>query len=1024
VRIAWDNPWWLLLALLAIPLAVVALRAFTSMTRLRRGSAAVARLALLALLAAALAGASGVRETDRLAVVVVADLSASAVRYGRGPDGSTGAVDSVRSFLARAQEGRGAEDLLGVVAFGRTVSPVATPSASAVADRPLPTVDGSGTDIAAALRTAAAMVPPDSAGRIVLISDGNETVGDALEAGRRLARGRRLGEGVRGGLPIDVVPLAYDVRREVVVEFVDAPPTASAGAIVPVRVGLRAVAPAAGSLRVLVDGEQADANGSEPGLARRVLLDAGRTVEVVQVPLPEGRVHRFEAVFEPERRDGVLADTALENNSGRAFTLTPREGAVLLVTGVGAGAGDRPLALALRDAGLRVERRQPQAVPADLVALEAYDLVILEGVGADELPQDAQRTLASYVTRMGGGLVMVGGEGSFGSGGWRGSVLEPILPVHLDLPQRVRTPQLAIAIVLDNSGSMRRGVLGSARSQQAIANEAAAIAVSSLDTSDRVCVIAFNNATQVVVPMGPNTDPARSASAVRAIASGGGTRIGPAMRLARQKLDGVEARVKHMIVLSDGRSTDAEVLPELARQANQGGVTVSTIAVGDSADLETMQQIADAAGGTYYHVINPNVLPRVFLKEVRVTRTPLVRTGSITPVVLPAPSPATVGLGQPPALGGVNLTRPRDNPQVTLAMATRRGEPLLAHWNAGVGRVAAFTSDAQRWASDWLDWPGFERFWAQLANAMARSVEDSPMRIQAAHDDGAIRVSLRADDDQGAPIDLLDVELTVFAPGGQARTARLAQVGPGQYEATVPADTPGSYVVLARPKAADRALQPLLAGVSVSGGRELRDLASNTQLLEALADQTGGRVLGLESAGRVFDRADIGPVRARTPLWRTLLAWALAVLVLDVGTRRVAWDRLVSAAFGADWLRATQQLSRRGADAGRAVATLRAAGGAGHRGAADDRPRRDSQADAQRVAYEVQQRILRSRADRAASRDRRPQGEPDQPAAGTAPPPAQRDDAATPAEAPAESGLRAAKARARERIERGRADAD
>lgn len=1009
-EVGFDNPVWLMVAVAALPLGVLALAAFRTMTRTRRGSAAIARLVLFSLLGMALAGASSIQKNDKMAVVVVSDVSGSVQRFGPAAEGLD-ALPAVAmdGFIEVAAASREDGDLLGVIAFAESAVPVFSPTAGPVADRALPELSGNGSGLAAALNAAAAMVPADAAGRIVLISDGNETVGDALATAQRLARSRALGEGARGGLPVDVVPIDYRVQREVLVEFVDAPPRAARRSTTPVRVGLRATSPAAGTLRLLL-------NGQDIGMQRRVLLDAGQSVEVFEVPLPEGRIHRFEAVFEPEERDGQVADTTLANNTGQAFTISPGDGAVLVITN-GQGEGAQTLVSTLRGMDLTVEQRPASGVPIDLVSLEAYDLAILVGVGADEVPQDAQATLAAFVTELGGGLIMVGGERSFGAGGWRGSRIEPILPVHLDLPQLVQTPEVAIAIVLDNSGSMRRGVLGSARSQQIIANEAAAIAVLNLHATDQVCVISFNSSTNLVVPIGPNTDPQRTAQTIRSIPSGGGTRVGPALRLAAEQVSSVQAKSRHIIVLTDGLSQDAEILPNLAAQVHARDITISTIAVGDSADTETMRKVAEAADGTFYNVINPSVLPQVFLSEVQVTRTPLVREGSITPVVLPAPSPATAGLPAPPQLLGVNLTRAKQEPTITLAMATRQGEPLLAHWNAGVGQVAAFTSDAHRWAEPWIDWAGYEQFWGQLVRAMSRSTEDSGLALRINQDAGRMELEVEAVDDQGSPIDGLVANATVYDPTGQSSDAGFAQVAPGVYEAVAQTSESGSYVVIVRPQLDGRTLPPILAGVSVSAGQEFRNLTSNVPLLDSIAQETGGRRLGFADAVRLFDRGDLAPSEARSPLWRLLLGWALAVLLIDIGTRRVAWDRLLSRAFGAQWLRATAALGAQGRAAGASVGSLRTTGGS----RASDRVQRTRGGDvdisataeeAQRSAYEAQQRILRARADRVRSQAGASDAAP--PAAAPEPKGERTPPSAAPLEG--ESGLMAAKRRARQRF--------
>src|SRR5690606_1986812 len=247
----------------------------------------------------------------------------------------------------------------------------------------------------------------------------NQTAGDALAAARELA-GRSA---IRGPVPIDVAPIALDASNEVMIEAVDAPPRAPVQATITVRVTLLATAPAAGTLTLLHSSgagpaEPLDINGPEPGVSRRLELDPGRTVERLRVELPPGHTHQFRAVFEPDRVEtpqgiAVAGDTRAENNAGEAFTYSPGKGSVLLVDGVNAGAGTT-LGRVLRDAGIEVTTLAPEGLPDTLLALQGYDLIILENVPADAVGEEAQRALTDHVRQMGAGLVMVGGPDSFG----------------------------------------------------------------------------------------------------------------------------------------------------------------------------------------------------------------------------------------------------------------------------------------------------------------------------------------------------------------------------------------------------------------------------------------------------------------------------------------------------------------------------------------------------------------------------------------------------------------------------------
>lgn len=909
-----DEPWWWALVALAAPVAWVGSRWLVSMSAARQWSAVVLRILLLAVLAALLAGAAIVKETDRTAVIAVVDVSGSVARFYRPPtapvETARPLLPAVRDYLAVCSAGRRPDDLAGVVLFDGTPRATAPVRAGSF---PIPDqVDhGDATDLEAALRLARAMVPPDARGRVVVFSDGVQTSGDALRAAAAFG-----GPGAGGGggpsrrrAPIDVVPLAYAVGREVVVESVDTPPTAPAGASVPVRIVLRATAPATGRLSMTHEGEPVDLNGAEPGGGLRLSLEPGLNVRVIPVPLGTGRVHRFQATWEPDppAPGEPPSDTIAANNTGAAFTVAPGKGSVLVIDGVSGGDPAGPgatLPRALAEAGIDVRTVSAESVRPDLLDLQQHDLIVLQNVAADALPAGTPAALAACVGQLGIGLVMVGGPDSFGPGGWKGTPVEPLLPVRLDLPERLVTPGAAVILVIDNSGSMNRNVLGSGKSQQDVANEGAAQAIESLDKGDLVGVITFNNVYNVDLPLKPNADAKASARLVRGISADGGTNLPPALREAHRQLRLAAAESKHVIVLSDGVSQGREELDDIARSMASDGIRVTAVAIGDDADAGGMARMAATGGGKFYRVIDPNLLPRVLLKAVRIVRTPQIRQVPFVPVVLPSGSPVLEGLGSPiPALGGLVLTQARSAATVIDVLATPDGEPLLSYWNAGLGRVAAFTSDAHaEWASRWLGWPGYARLWAQLARAVARPPTDRTQTLTAELRGDSLTVRLEAAAEGGRPMDLLDVPGTVHGPGGSRTDVRLAQVGPGQYEAVVPAAAAGTYVVTLAPRQDGRILPPVVAGVARPGGEEYRRLASDDSVLRKIAELTGGRVLDMARPAGIdlYARDGLAPALARTPLWRLLAIAAVVVLLLDVATRRVAWDRLVSREFGAE----------------------------------------------------------------------------------------------------------------------------
>lgn len=991
------DPSWLLLTLLIAPLGWLLLRFARTMPRLRRWVAVGVRLALLAVLSLLLAGASSVRETNRLAVILVVDVSESVDRYATAGSDDQGRPVAMRAevdrILRQLDQARGPDDLLGIVAFAERPVAIATPTMASIADRAIEPIPSDGTDIAAALDFARSLVPPDATGRILLITDGNETTGDAVAAAERAAI---------GPIPVrvDALPVEYRVTGETIVEAVVPPARAPADSSVPVRVEIATTQGTTGTLRLFRDGTEVDLEPGSPATGRRIELPAGRHVVLVESPVGSGRLSRFRAVFEPDRAgaDGFAGDAQLDNNAAEAFTISPGLGRVLVVTASSQSpsAGTTNITDALDGSTRDVQTTDASALPADLLELQNYDLVILNNVPADEVSERAQRALAAHVTEAGAGLVMVGGRASFGAGGWAGTPLEPILPVHLDLGERLVERRTAIVFVLDSSGSMGANVGGSFRSQQEIANSAAAGAAATLGANDLVGVVAFSSTARWVVPLEANNNPAQTSAAINSISSGGGTDLPPALALAREALRPVEAAVKHVIVLSDGRSIGAESLPAIAQGMAEDGINVSTISVGDKSDLETMFAVAENGGGIHYPVTNPNVLPRVFVRAVRLIRDPLIKEGDIGVRRLTTATPLLDPAESVPGVSGLVLTRFREDPTVVNVLATSEDEPVLAHWNAGLGRVAAFTPDAREWSRSWITEGSFDRLWSRIAQSISRPAGASDLELATTITDGRLTARLTAADDRGNPLDALTVRANIYTPEGQPVPVVLEQVAPGEYAGSIPAPQAGSYIAVVRPTGPDGPMLPALGGTTQTSSLEHRRLQSDRARVEQIAQAAGGSTLDAATLAPAafFDRSTIEPRRAHSPLRDELLVLALALLLLDVAARRVAWDRYFGERTARVSAAATGETD---------IAALRAA----TKRARQTQSTALTEADASAVATEARRR-------RAEARRTAASGPPE----ANEPPPAAppRIKVIEQSDAPEDQGLLAAKRRARERF--------
>lgn len=904
--IRFDHPELLTLLLLGIPVAWLGMRSLVSLDPARKWTAIAVRLLVLLILTFMLAGMQAVRTHDGLTVVAVVDRSESVTRYAQPRDDTYSLDEWISQWLRQASKDHRPDDRLGVVSFdGRPTVRVMPSSAidveSSIVDEPL-----DGTDIGQGIRLSMAIFEPDASKRIVLISDGNDTStgGDLRTAAM---------EAAAAGVSIDVLPLEYAVQNEVMVERLYAPVEARQGQTVSLRVVLRATRRAAGVLHVLHDGAPIKlADGGTAGDTPVSLDDwsyeaadddvpanGGRyvLVRLVNVELPVTGVNRFRAVFDPTEGD----DAHAVNNQAEAFTLVHGKGRLLLLDNVGGESG-RILANALEYRGFDMDVVAAGSLPTTISQLSRYDAVLLHNVPAEMVPPAQQEVLSRYITDMGGGMVMIGGPDSFGAGGWTNSAIDRILPVTCEVPSQIIAPVGALVLVIDRSGSMSAGVGGTNRTQQQIANEAAALAVRTLYPDDMVGVVAFDDTVHWPVPLAKNPDRQDVMKRIMAITPAGGTSIYPALEAAQAALAPLtdkQAAVKHVLLLTDGQSNQGE-WDKVTGMMRTRGITLSTVAVGDGADVQLLDKLARQGGGKFYHVTNPNDLPYIFVKEARTIRKHLIKETPFVPTIR-AGSPIIAGITGTPALKGFVVTGERKDPRVFTPMLGPDGAPLFAHWQVGLGRTAAFTSDAtNRWAADWLPWGGYGDFWARTIRAVGRPAASRDFEVASEFKGDQLAIRLDATADQRKDTGFLNIRGTVLPPAGDPIGVTLTQTGPGVYEALVPAPAHGSYVVSLM--VADRAGERryVVDGATRFGGAEMRQFQSNRAALEEVAAITGGRVLDPTTPAKatLFERGDsLRPSRSIRPMWRVLLMWLVPLLLLDVAVRRIAWSAASLARF-------------------------------------------------------------------------------------------------------------------------------
>lgn len=865
----------LLLALIVVPYLVWTVsQSLADLPRVQRWLAVALRIALVVVLVVAVARLAHTTERTRVSAVYLVDVSESV------PDS---ALADAQRIVERAWDARGENDVQ-VVTFARDARVVSVPRDAGDVpriERHRERGSGAGSDLQAAVQLAYGLFPPGHLRRVVLISDGVQTEGDLLAEASRADR---------FGVRLFYHPYRRGLPREVAVRDVSVPERIQVGEPFHVRARIDATAPTKARVRLYQD---ETINGLD-GI-REVDLVAGENEltfrSVVHVAGPV--TYRVEA-------DPAGPDRFRANNRYTTSVIVPGRPTVLYVEGHPPSA--TYLARALGAGEFDVDVRTARALPQTLRELERYDFVILSDVPAEQVSLGQMDAIERYVRDLGGGFLMAGGEQSFGLGGWQGTRMERFLPVRMDAERRRDQPSLALALVIDKSGSMSGQKIE-------LAKEAARATAELLSADDYIGVVGFDSQPTRVVRMQSARNRIGIMRDIGRLAAQGGTAIFPALDMAYQDLAVTRARIKHVILLTDG-VTQERGLNELVQAMNAESITVSVVGLGSDVNRGLLTQLAAAGGGRVYFTNDPHNLPRLFLREtMTVARSSAVEEYFQPRVVQRADFLRGIDLGTAPYLHGYVATRAKPDPAQVI-LESELGEPILARWRSGLGWSLAWTSDVKnRWAIEWLRWPGFSRFWAQLVreHMRQRRRQTLDMRAEMVGDSAHVVVDAIGGDDRF--LDGLESVVTLDGPMGAPRqregqppdpNARrteeypLRQTAPGRYEATIPLERFGAFVLTAEHRLEGRPVAESASRLSNPYPLEYATRRPDEELMRQAAALTGGRP---EPTPAQVNDPRGETIEHHEDLWPKLLLAALALFLLDLLLRRVRiFDRSFKAA--------------------------------------------------------------------------------------------------------------------------------
>jgi uncharacterized membrane protein len=775
--------------------------------------------------------------------------------------------EAARDYVNKASRQMQKVDKAGVIVFGSEASIETSPNAAVDVEKVQAVVNTERTDLAAAIRLGTAAFAETGQKRLVLLTDGNENVGDAMSA---VLAAKPL------GVTVDVLPMGVSRANDVSVQKIQVPPRLKKGQAFDAKIFVQAEAAQSATVRLYRNdqylGEQ------------KVELSAGKNLFSFPQVLPEQGFYSYDV------RVDAPGDPLPQNNRATGFAIVRGEPRILIVSAD--PEQDKQLADALRSSRVEINLVGVAGFPATLAEMQSYDAIFISNLAAGDIGTDGQKLLESAVRDFGVGLVCVGGDQTYAAGGYRGTPLESTLPVNMELDSKKVLPSGAVVLIMHgmefNNGNE-------------IARECAQGVLSALGPTDEMGVLLWDGSEHWVFPLQKVGNKLSLRRQIAGMNQGDLGSFQHIMEMAHEALQKSTSSLKHIIVFSDGDPGPPD--QPLMQAIVSDRITVSTVLISGHAGPETMESIAMRGRGKFYDVKSPNQLPQIFIKETAVILKSAIYEEPFKPLVRSMSEVIRgISAGDYPTLLGYVATTPKARAETPLL--SDKGDPLLAHWQYGLGRAVAFTSDAKaKWARLWMNWDKYRQFWSQIAQWSMRRLENADFTTEVTVDKGDGLINVEALDEQGNYRNFLNLQATVVSPKGERQLVHLEQTGPGHYEARFPTKEVGAYSLNLMDIKDGKLRGSQALGASLNYSPEFLASEPNFNLLRRLAESGRGKVLDPTTLSLNPFSHDRQKTFQPRDLWESLLKFAIILFVLDVGIRRVQIDRT-------EWARVTQKVRR------------------------------------------------------------------------------------------------------------------
>ncbi|WP_080846473.1 VWA domain-containing protein [Cytobacillus gottheilii] len=760
-------------------------------------------------------------------------------------------ADSVSlGWIEEAVTKKGAEDTHAIAAFGGDIALEQNRSAdSSSISQYNGKLNMAETNLEGALTFASSMIPNKSGGRIVVFSDGNETIGQSNDV-IRLLNNR--------GIEIDYMPLPSVTGEDLALSDVSLSPSIYLGEEVPITVTIDSNSEKQADIRLSVNNQEV--------IQETVDVKEGTNMYSFRYQAAEGGMNVFKAEV------SAAGDTFTENNVMHAISTVQSAPKLLIVQ----NEESSQLPSVFEDSGLETDVLTPEKLPTTLSGYLSYQSILFNNVAATSITEQQMTLIEQAVREFGVGFVMAGGDESFGLGGYFKTPIEKLLPVDMDIKGKKEMPSLGLIIVLDRSGSMSGNKLE-------LAKEAAARSVELLREEDTLGFIAFDDRPWEIVETAPLKDKEEAVEKIRSVTPGGGTEIYSSLEMAYEELEDLKLQRKHIILLTDGQSATNNDYDSLIEEGKEGNITLSTVALGGDADRALLEELASSGSGRFYDVTDSSVIPSILSREtVMATRT-YIEDQPFYPLLQPYPEWQGLLADGVPQMNAYIATTPKDRAQVPLL--SEKEDPVLAQWRYGMGQSIAFTSDLSgKWSGDWARWEKWPQFLNEMVTKTLPQFDSEPFSIRVDKTAENTVLTVESHSSQTLPI-----EAAIISEDGEEVDASTNIVAPGEYEIIVP-ESSGMYFLSIAQTDENGQLHAYQTGFTIPYSDEYLIQGTNEETLEKLAEGTGGRKLEQpEEAFRPLAETsyDIQPFS------KMLILAAFLLFFCEIAIRRFGWHSLL-----------------------------------------------------------------------------------------------------------------------------------